>query len=47
MEKNNTDQTSIPCKVRTRDRLMNLGTFGESWDDLLNRLADIIEGNKE
>jgi len=35
--------TTIRVKQSTIRRLKTFGYFGESWDDLLNRLADCFE----
>jgi hypothetical protein len=45
MEKTNNDDEweTISVKRRTKGRLRALGNFGEGWDDLLNRLANIGE----
>ena len=34
---------SIPCKPSTKKRIEALGKFGEKWDDILNKLADVFE----
>lgn len=34
------EDTSIPIKKTTRERLGNLGNKNESWDRLLNRIMD-------
>jgi hypothetical protein len=39
-------KTTIPCDTKTRDRLKKLGRKDESWDDLLNRIADKLESEK-
>ena len=36
----NEDDTSIPLKKSTRKRLGDFGHKNETWDSLLNRLAD-------
>jgi len=43
----NGDETSIPLKKSTRERLGTFGNKNESWDRLLNRLMDWIENDKE
>ncbi|MDD4377748.1 MAG: hypothetical protein PHH48_06400 [Eubacteriales bacterium] len=37
------DDTSIPLKKTTRERLGTFGNKNESWDRLLNRLMDKLE----
>ena len=37
------EDTSIPLKKSTRERLGTFGNKNESWDRLLNRLMDKIE----
>ena len=39
--------TTIRLTQSTAKRLKALGHFGESWDDLLNRLADCYEECEE
>jgi len=34
---------TISIDTQTWERLKNFGKFGESFDDLLNRLMDILE----
>jgi hypothetical protein len=34
------EMTTIQLKKTTRDKLKGLGSKGESWDSLLNRLMD-------
>ena len=51
MDKNNNkkwsdDWASIPCKPSTKKRIEALGKFGEKWDDILNRMADICEDKR-
>lgn len=36
--------TSIPCDETTRDRLKNLKSNNESWDEFLNAMADEFSG---
>ena len=36
--------TTIPLTKRTRDRLRAIGRKGESYDALLNRMMDTMEG---
>jgi len=38
------DKTTIPLKKTTRDRIKDFGKKGESWDDLVNRIMDKVEG---
>jgi len=38
------DLTTIPLTKKTRDRLRALGRKGESYDALLNRMMDKMEG---
>jgi hypothetical protein len=38
------DRTTIQIRKRTRDRLDSMGKRRESYDLILNRLMDIIEG---
>lgn len=43
-EKNNqNDDTTIPLKKTTRDRLKKLGSMDDSYDSLLNKLMDNFE----
>ena len=35
--------TTINLKNETIRRLRKLGKFSESWDDLINRLLDLVE----
>jgi|WetSurMetagenome_2_1015567.scaffolds.fasta_scaffold05947_3 hypothetical protein len=35
-------KTTIPIKMRTRDRIKAYGKKGESWDGLMNRIMDDI-----
>lgn len=35
--------TSIRISKETKRRLSEYGEFGDSWDDLLNRLADLYD----
>jgi len=32
--------TTISCSQKTKDRLEKYGNKGETWDELLNRIAD-------
>lgn len=36
--------TTIPLTKRTRDRLRSIGRKGESYDTLLNRMIDQLDG---
>lgn len=38
------DRTTIQISKKTRDHLDNMGKGGESYDMILNRLMDTIEG---
>jgi len=38
------DLTTIPLTKKTRDRLRTFGRKGESYDALLNRMMDKMEG---
>jgi ketosteroid isomerase-like protein len=38
-----TDKTTIPMRKKTRDRVKAFGKKGESWDELENRIMDIVE----
>jgi hypothetical protein len=40
-----TDKTTIPMRKKTRDRVKAFGRKGESWDELENRIMDIVEQN--
>jgi F0F1-type ATP synthase delta subunit len=40
------DDTSIPLKKSTRERLGTFGNKNESWDRLLNRLMNVEDENK-
>jgi hypothetical protein len=35
--------TVVRLAVKTRERLKNYGQFGESYDDLINRILNEIE----
>jgi len=35
----------ISVSLKNRDRLRKLGTFGESYDDVLTRIIDLVEEN--
>lgn len=37
---------TIRIRDDTVERISKYGTFGMSWDDLLNKLCDIIEEKK-
>lgn len=39
----NKNNTTLMVKKTTRDRLLNIGNMGETYDELLNRLADGLE----
>ena len=39
--------TTIRISQRTKKRVERLGTFGQSWDDVLNDMVDFIEENEE
>ena len=39
-------KTTIPLFKGTRDRVKDFGKKGESWDSLMNRIMDTIEGNE-
>ena len=44
----NTDKiTTIRVRESTKKRLQNLGKMNESMDQLINRILDAIEKNKE
>ena len=47
MKKYMSDKTMLTVNKSTRDRLQLLGHKGESWDDVLNKLADAYEKVKE
>jgi len=34
------EMTTLQVKKTTRDRLKGIGSKGETWDDLLNRMMD-------
>jgi len=36
-------QSTIPLKKETIQRLKKHGKFGESWDELVNRILDNLE----
>ncbi|MCK5609326.1 hypothetical protein KAR91_46060 [Candidatus Pacearchaeota archaeon] len=43
------DDTTIPCKKSTKDRIIEYGNKKETWDDILNKMADVYDkvvGNK-
>lgn len=35
--------TTISVQKKTKERLRKFGSFGETWDEALNRLLDIVE----
>ena len=37
------DKARLLIKPTTKNRLAKWGAFGESWDDVLNRLLDVFE----
>lgn len=37
------DQTSIPIRKRTRDRMRSLGRMNETYSDFIERLLDMYE----
>jgi hypothetical protein len=39
--------TTIPVKKETKKRLKMLGRKDETWDEFMNRLAEIIEHEKQ
>jgi len=39
--------TSIGIPIHTKNRLQKYGKFGESWDDLLNRLLNEMDELKQ
>ena len=41
------DETTVRLSKTTKKRVEKLGDFGQSWDDLLNDMADFIEENEE
>jgi hypothetical protein len=41
------DETTVRLSKKTKKRVEKLGDFGQSWDDLLNDMADFIEENEE
>lgn len=40
------NKTTIPLKKPTRERLIAYGKKGETWDELANRLMDMIDKSK-
>ena len=38
---------TIRISQKTIKRIKKLGSFGQSWDDLLNDMVDFIEENEE
>jgi len=47
MVKEGDGSLTIRISNRTKKRVEKLGTFGQSWDDLLNDMAEFIEENEE
>lgn len=39
-------RTTIPLQKETRDRLKELGSKGDTYDDLINQLIDHYEGTE-
>jgi hypothetical protein len=39
-------KTTIQLEEETRDRLLKVGRKEETYDDLLNRLVDLVEDKK-
>jgi hypothetical protein len=46
-EKIEPEDTTIRLSKKTKKRVEKLGDFGQSWDDLLNDMADFIEDREE
>jgi len=40
------DFTTITISLRTKERFNKFGNYGDSADDILNRLMDIVEKAK-
>ncbi len=40
-------KTTIQLEEETRDRLLSVGKKSETYDDLLNRLVDLVEAKKQ
>ena len=40
------DLTTIQIDLKTRDRLKSVGRMDETYQDLINRLVDLVEGKK-
>ena len=41
------ESLTIRINGKTRVRVERLGSFGQSWDDLLNDMVDFIEQHEE
>ena len=37
------EYTTLSIRKETKERLKSYGSFGESWDQLINRILDEIE----
>jgi len=40
-------ETTIRVKTETKDRLVKYGSYGDSHDDILNKVLDLAEENKK
>lgn len=41
------EDTTIKVSKQTVKRLQKLGSFGDSWNDLLNEMAEFIEDHED
>jgi hypothetical protein len=41
------NDTTVRISRKTKIRVEKLGSFGQSWDDLLNDMCEFIEENEE
>ena len=47
MKEESDGSLTIRISQKTRKRVERLGSFGQSWDDLLNEMVDFIEEDEE
>jgi hypothetical protein len=45
MAQENEQITTISVKALTKQRLLDTGSMGESYDDLINRLLDVFKSS--
>ena len=41
------EDTTVRINRKTKKRVERLGVMGQSWDELLNEMAQFIEDNEE